>query len=46
MKEEKDVDFEKDGFCGVSKIIEFKGVVTLVKVDEMYIIMKSVLATV
>ena len=35
-----------NGFCRISKFIEMKGVVTLVKVDEMYIILKSVLVTV
>ena len=46
MKEEEDVNFEKDRFCRISKIIEMKGVIVLVKVNEMYIILKSVLATV
>ena len=35
-----------NGFCRISKFIETKGVVILVKVDEMYNILKSVLATV
>ena len=33
-------------FCRISKFIKMKRVVTLVKVDEMYIILKSVLVTI
>ena len=35
-----------NGFCRISKFIEMKGVAILVKVDEMYNILKNVLATV
>ena len=32
--------------CRTTKVIEMKGIVILVKLDEMYNILKSVLATV
>ena len=35
-----------NGFSGISKFIKMKDVVILVKVDEMYNILKSVLGTV
>ena len=34
-----------NGFCRISKVIEMKDVVILVKVDEMYIILKNVLVS-
>ena len=52
MKEEKDIapmDFqnilENQAFQGTPKFIDMKGVVILVKVDDTYNILKSLLAT-